>query len=228
MLKDRLKAALSGATGRAAPAPPPVSAAPPKAPVEAIASRHSHGLEQFFSALRGQTGLSLLDLSGASQANVSFITNLGHKLYSEDFLLSLDIAFGADDPCQAQRDPQRVQAFLNQSLLVGEQSLDGALVWDCLEYLGPELIERIVDGLHLALRPGSYILAFFHADEKAAAVPAHHYRIADEKTLLLAPRGTRKPCQFFNNRALEKLFARYHSVKFFLTRDNLREVLIKR
>jgi hypothetical protein len=33
--------------------------------------------------------------------------------------------------------------------------------------------------------------------------------------------------QLFNNRRLEKLFAQFSSVKFFLTRERLREVIIK-
>jgi len=33
--------------------------------------------------------------------------------------------------------------------------------------------------------------------------------------------------QLFNNRALEKLFADFQSVKFFLTRERLREVLVR-
>jgi hypothetical protein len=32
----------------------------------------------------------------------------------------------------------------------------------------------------------------------------------------------------FNNRSLEKLFGKFESVKFFLTRDNLREVIVRR
>jgi hypothetical protein len=31
----------------------------------------------------------------------------------------------------------------------------------------------------------------------------------------------------YNNRSLEKLFARFESVKFFLTRERLREVIVK-
>ena len=34
--------------------------------------------------------------------------------------------------------------------------------------------------------------------------------------------------QFFNNRALERMFQNYGAVKFFLTRDHLREVIVKR
>jgi hypothetical protein len=39
--------------------------------------------------------------------------------------------------------------------------------------------------------------------------------------------GSRRPAQLFNNRSLEKLFGRFESVKFFLTRERLREVIIK-
>jgi hypothetical protein len=38
----------------------------------------------------------------------------------------------------------------------------------------------------------------------------------------------RKPSQPFNNRAIEKLFHEFGSVKFFLTRDHLREVIVRR
>ena len=35
--------------------------------------RHSNGLDQFFSYIRGESGLSILDLAGVNQANVSFL-----------------------------------------------------------------------------------------------------------------------------------------------------------
>ena len=38
----------------------------------------------------------------------------------------------------------------------------------------------------------------------------------------------RRPLQLFNNRGVEKLFQRFHSVKFFLARDHLREVIVRR
>ena len=59
-------------------------------------------------------------------------------------------------------------------------------------------------------------------------VPVYSYRIVDSKIISLSPRGERKPAQFFNNRSLEKLFQEFESVKFFLTRDHLREVIVKR
>jgi len=44
----------------------------------------------------------------------------------------------------------------------------------------------------------------------------------------LLPRGERELRQPLNNRNIEVLFKEFHSLKFFLARDNLREVLIVR
>ena len=69
---------------------------------------------------------------------------------------------------------------------------------------------------------------FFHAEEKADTIPLYSYRIVESKVLSLTPRGQRKAAQYFNNRSLEKLFQKFDSVKFFLTRDHLREVIVRR
>jgi hypothetical protein len=45
--------------------------------------------------------------------------------------------------------------------------------------------------------------------------------------LQVAQRGTRAPAQLFNNRSVEKLFGNFESVKFFLARDRLREIIVK-
>ena len=70
------------------------------------------------------------------------------------------------------------------------------------------------------------MLAFFHSDEKKHAVPLYSYRIQDPKTVMLTTRGRHREALFLNNRAIEKLFSRFRAVKFFLTRDHLREVLV--
>ena len=229
MLKDRLRSILMG--GDAILATPPSKSGKPgprKSGAVAPISRHSHGLEQFCTSLRDRQGLNILDMSGASQANITFITELGHRIYSEDLIKGLDDAFGQGDFYQNQTDPGKIESFLEQNLTFPPDHFDGALVWDSLQYLAPPLLENVVDRLAAMLKRGSYILAFFHADEKAAALPLCYYRITDSKNLLLVPRGERRPAQFFNNRGLEKLFQKFDSVKFFLTRDHLREIIVKR
>lgn len=192
-------------------------------------TRASHGLEQFFSSIQDQENLSLLDFAGASQANISFITALGHRIYSNDIVRTLEEAFGKGDEFVAnQSDPLRAAAFLRESLDFPENSFDGALVWDTLQFLAPPLLQDTVDRMFQIMRPQSYLLAFFHAEEKADTIPLYSYRIVEPKVLSLTPRGQRKAAQYFNNRSLEKLFQKFNSVKFFLTRDHLREVLVRR
>lgn len=192
-------------------------------------TRLSNGLDQFFSSIQGQQSLNILDLAGASQANIGYITNLGHRIYSDDILRTMDMAFGTDgESLSNQGDENRVEQFLKQTMDFPPAHFDGALVWDTLQFLQPHLLQLTIERLRFILRSSAYLLAFFHSDEKAQSVPVYSYRIVDQKTLSLASRGTRKPAQFFNNRSLEKLFHEFQSVKFFLTRDALREVIVRR
>jgi 2-polyprenyl-3-methyl-5-hydroxy-6-metoxy-1,4-benzoquinol methylase len=211
--------------------------APPKPPAgayrareqngpETVNARQSRGLEEFFSHIRDLSGLTILDLGGATQQNVSFITNLGHRLYSEDFLQILGETFGVEDTVD-QSNPGQIEYFLRQALDYPEGHFDGVLVWDSLEYLAPALLTAVVERLHKIVRPRSYMLAFFHSDDKLDCVPYYTFRIQEVNTLQVATRGARHPAQLFNNRSLEKLFGRFESVKFFLTRERLREVIIK-
>lgn len=192
-------------------------------------TRSSSGLDQFCSSLVDRPGLTLLDLAGASQSTVSFVTNYGHRIYSDDLLFQMDRCFGGEgDFYENQSDPEKVEQFLATALDYPAQHFDGALVWDALEFLNPPLLETVVRRLHNMLRPGAYLLALFHSEERAETIPTYSYRIADRKTITLAPKGRRRPAQYFNNRSLEKLFQDFESVKFFLTRDHLREVIVRR
>jgi hypothetical protein len=191
-------------------------------------TRHSHGLDQFCASLEDRPGMSILDLAGANQNTISFLTNYGHRLYSDDFIYQLDESFGGGDFYDNQSNPLKVGKFLDTALSFPDRIFDGALVWDTLQFLNPSLLEMVVGKLSRVLRPGSSMLAFFHAEERVETIPTYSYRIADHRTILLQSRGRRKPAQFFNNRSLEKLFRDFDSVKFFLTRDHLREVIVRR
>lgn len=192
-------------------------------------TRNSSGLAEFCASLEERPGLNILDLAAANQHTVSFITNYGHRLYSDDILRQLDETFGTGaDFFENQQNPRLLQEFLDKALLFPEQEFDGALVWDTLQFLSAPVLAAVIERLHQILRPGSCTLALFSANEHAQEVPLYSYRMIDPKTIGLNSRGARKPAQPFNNRALEKLFHNFHSVKFFLTRDHLREVIVRR
>ena len=226
-LKNLFRGGRGSAPSNGPGTPLPFSGRPPaRTNDEVLATRPSRGLEEFFGYIRDQSGLTILDLGGATQQNVSFSTNLGHRLYSEDFLQILHETFGGEDN-QDQLNPGRIDYFLRQSLDYPEGHFDGVLIWDVLEYLQPALLMAVVERMHMIVRPKSYMLAFFHSDDKVESAPYYTFRIQDTNLLQVAQRGARRPAQLFNNRSLEKLFTRYESVKFFLTRERLREVIIK-
>jgi hypothetical protein len=232
LLSDRLKSMWRGqreggaANSPQAPSLRPAAHASRHQPPPQTSTRQSRGLEEFFAYIRGQSGLTILDLGGATQQNISFITDLGHRIYSENFLQILNETFGADGSTD-QSNPGRIDYFLRQALEYPEAHFDGVLVWDMLEYLQPALLTAVVERLRKIVRTKSYMLAFFHADNKLEAVPSYTFRIQDVNMLHVTQQGARQPVQLFNNRSLEKLFGGFESVKFFLTRDRLREVIVK-
>jgi hypothetical protein len=126
---------------------------------DTVSTRQSRGLEQLFSDIRDQSGLTILDLGGATQQNVNFITNLGHRLYSEDFLQILHETFGVNDTVD-HSNPGRIEYFLRQALDYPEGKFDGVLVWDVLEYLEPPLLAAVVERLQKIARPKSYMRRF--------------------------------------------------------------------
>src|ERR1700733_12454469 len=108
----------------------------PHSPIADSETRQSHGLDQFCASLEDRPGMAILDFAGASQATVSFVTNYGHRLYSDDFVRQLDRVFGttpgkASDAefFENQTNPARVSDFFEMALTFDDASFDGALVW---------------------------------------------------------------------------------------------------
>jgi hypothetical protein len=215
-----------GVPARAPSHPPPSLSFLKSGRKDATATRPSRGLEQFFFNLHGQVGLSILDLAGASQQNIDFLTSLGHKIYSANVVHSMEECFGADPA--GQTNPGRIEYFLRSNFDYPPQTFDGVLMWDSMQFMSQALLTATVERLADIMRPQSYLLAFFTVNDKVQEVASYSFRIQDNKNLLVTERGMRPTGHVFNNRSLEKLFGKFESVKFFLTRENLREVIVRR
>ena len=192
-------------------------------------TRTSSGFDQFCTIMQTSENMSILDMAGASQANISFVTSLGHRISSDDIVGTMQECFGPDF-IENQQAASNAQRFLDQTLTFADESFDGALVWDALQFLTSPLLEQTVGELLRVMRPGGAMLVFFNSDEKATRIPVYNYRVQDQKTLLQVPRAGAgyQRSQYFANRTLEKLFQNAASLKFFLTRDHLREVIVRR
>lgn len=200
----------------------PAEQRPPAAPLV----RHSNGLQEFWKGIQSPAGLQILDLGSASQANVSFITGLGHKLYTEDLIRTLQ------DSAPAEPVPEEhlseADRFFQENLKFEEGQFDGILCWDLFDFLADPLVKPLVERLHHSLKPGGTLLTFFHTGQVGHEVPLYQYSIQSEDTLRITRRGAGKLHRTFHNRAIENLFRRFTSLKFYLVRDNLREVIIVR
>jgi hypothetical protein len=193
------------------------------------ADRQSRGLDQLFQSLPDRQGLSILDLGEINQENVGYVTGLGHRHYSEDLLRAYDNIFRDFEPTPDEPfDPVRVKEFLDSSMRFAAHQFDAVLVWDTLQFLPQDLLEATMERLLRIVRPGGLLLGHFHTEVRDPIVRVHGFKILDNRTLRLTPKGRRASGTTFTNRSLEKLFEGCQTVKFFLTRDSLKEVIVRR
>jgi hypothetical protein len=209
------------------PRPVPPGSRPPNPPLPPGA-RHSHALQSLTNYLRAQQGLQILDLGGLNQPNLDFITGLGHRLYAEDLIRSFDSFFTPAEIQSREFRETRIEEFLDVTFEFPDQSSDGALVWDLLQFMPSPVAQAVLARLYRILAPDSFLLAFFHPDAGGKTAQPNACRIVDQSTIQLIPRQTQRLIEPFNTRSIERFFHRFSSVKFFLTRENLHEVIVRR
>jgi 2-polyprenyl-3-methyl-5-hydroxy-6-metoxy-1,4-benzoquinol methylase len=192
-----------------------------------VIARRSHGLAYFCQTLAGgDPSLEVLDLGGLSESNVRFLSERGCRIHAVNLLAKFD-EYKAQLPgrrftARAARD------FVAEFLDFEAGQFAAILVWDLLEHLDSEVLYITVPRLAQILKPGGGMLTFFHSLPRGEIVEIYRYDIDDTETLHLQTRQTRPLPHTFNNRSLDRLFEGFHLVKFFLTRDHLREVIAVR
>ncbi len=208
---------------RGRPAEPAAVPLPPE-PAERI-PRRSMGLTEFFRCIHGEEHLRVLDLGPTSPSNIAYLIGMGHKVYNEDILLAAsDPRYQVpSDAGGAAFDSDR---FLAENLLYTTTLLDAALCWDIPDYLPEALVKPAVARIHRSLKTGGVLLAFFHTRDAGPDAPYYRYHISANDGLELQRGPHFRLQRVYQNRHIEKLFREFSSVKFFLARDNVREVLV--
>ncbi len=208
----------------------------PAAEAPAIAStvsaqrpgRRSSGLNELTRTIASNEPLYILDLGPTSPANISHLTGLGHKVYNEDVLkASTDPALllPPGDDGKVVLDADR---FLSENLVYDKELFDVIFCWDVPDYLHESLVKPLVNRIHRILKPKGVLLAFFHTRDAGPDAPYYRYHIAGRDILELQTGPRFRLQRVFNNRHIENLFRDFNSIKFFLARDNVREVLVVR
>ena len=191
-------------------------------------SRRSTGFQEFIRAIAAPEGQRILDLGPTSPANLSFVTGLGHRAYNEDVLLESHdpgLLIASPDGKQKLIDVER---FMADNLNHEKELFDAVLLWDVPDYLDESLVKPVVERIHKVTKPGGLLLGFFHTRDAGPDAPYYRYHIADKQTLEMQRGPQFRLQRVFNNRHIENLFHDFGSIKFFLGRDNIREVLVVR
>lgn len=198
-----------------------------------IVRRPSNGLKDFLWLLSDVQQGNVLDLGPIAQATVSFFTERGFKLYSDDLLRSWK-EFLAAKKEQTQEAPEAGESASGDAAAIAKQFLEttltyppgtfhAVLLWDVLDYLDEALLPLVVARLYWLLHNGGVVLGIFHSKKPESL---HRYRIADTENIELVPAAPLlPPLRQLQNRDLMNLFAAYRSSKTFVGRDQLREGL---
>ena len=209
-------------------------------------TRRSSGLGELARLWESETPLCVLDLGSTSAANIRFFTERSHRIYSEDLLVA------STEPGLVTKDEDGKvildsRQFLADNLVYPAAHFDVVLCWNLPDYLDESLVRPVMGRLWSVLKPGGMLLAFFHTKDAGPDSPCFRFHIVGRDTLemqriVLKREARRGPTgavhtaisdgfrlqRVFNNRHIETLFRDFASIKFFLARDNMREVLVVR
>ena len=187
------------------------------------------GLGEFMRNLSGsgEQKLCVLDLGPTSPTNIALLTELGVRVFNEDVLReSQDSSYAVvQEDGSTQIDPAR---FFAENMDYPAGQFDAILFWDIADYLPETLVKPLVERLQAMLKPKGHLLAFFHTKDAGAESLYSRHHIVQKDILELEPIQGFKLQRIFNNRHIENLFKDFASRKFFLGRDNIREVLMVR
>jgi SAM-dependent methyltransferase len=209
-------------------------------------TRRSSGLGELSRSWESAQNLCVLDLGSTSPTNIRHFTERGHKIYSEDLLTA------STNPELLTKDEQGndvldSRKFLADNLVYPASQFDVIFCWNLPDYLDESLVKPVVGRLWSVLKPGGMLLAFFHTRDAGPDSPCHRFHIIGGDTLEMQKIELRREARrgptgavhtavsdgfqlqrVFNNRHIENLFRDFASIKFFLARDSIREVLVVR
>jgi hypothetical protein len=190
--------------------------------------RRSTGFNQFTRTILRPDGQRILDLGATSSSNIQFITGLGHMAYNEDVLTAASSEALLIPGQEEGSKTVDVERFLADELQHPAESFDAVLLWDICDYLPEPLVKPVIERIYTISKPRAALLSFFHTRDAGPDAPFYRYHIKDAETLELQEGPRHRLQRVFQNRHIENLFRDYNSIKFFLGKDNIREVLIIR
>ena len=193
--------------------------------------RHSRGWIEVRTYLQKSDSLRVLDFGSTSPVNINYLTTLGHSVYMANIVEDATRPEWLKSPGPDSTDAKPefdVDRFIAANLDFSGRDFDVILLWDTANFLPPEMVSPLFDRLRKVLRPDGKLLAFFHGRLVGPETTFSRFQLGDGDELLALDSGTFPVRQVYQNRQVEKLLEGYGSIRFFLGKDNVREVIAVR
>jgi hypothetical protein len=177
----------------------------------------SNVLGVFMERLKESRDAQLLDLGPVCGENINFFAKRVKRLFVCDMFLRLDLA------CRRGLPATGVWQHLDYPPL----SFDGIILWGLIDYLDDSEVRKLLDLCNTMLKPSGTLLAVVQ-DEFAVTSTINSYVIADNFGVYLRPQPHLSlSLRTRHNRALLTIVAPFTPIKSFVSRDGMREVLLR-
>lgn len=191
-------------------------------------TRPSRGWAEVLGFLKASDSLRVLDFGTTSPTNINFLTSLGHSVYMANVVQDAnrpEWKLPADDSGAEAYD---IEGFVKSSLDFSGRDFDVILLWDTANYLPAPLVAPMFERLHAVMRPQGRMLALFHGRTEGPETVFSRYQLTDSDQLHVIGAGDYHVRQVYQTRQIEKLLEKFSSTRFFLGKDNVREVTANR
>jgi len=194
--------------------------------------RHSRGWNDVRTHLQKSDSLRVLDFGSTSPANINYLTSLGHSVYMANIVQDATrpewMKAPAADAPEGSAPSFDVDRFMAANLDFSGRDFDVILLWDTANYLPPQMVPALFHRLREVLRPEGRLLAFFHSRRDGTDISFSRYQLSDSDDLLVLDSGNLTVTEVYQTRQVEQFLEGFSSVRFFLGKDNVREVIAVR
>ena len=171
-----------------------------------------------------QESLRVLDIGPTSSTNINLLTGWGHSIYMAD------LAGEAQSPTWIRAEAEAgkefdTEGFLDANLPNAGRLFDVVLLWDVADYLPKALVGPLFDRLHTVMAPGGRLLVFGHVKPETGF---SRYHLRQDEQVDVQPVSNLAVQNIYTNRQMEALLHAFSTYRFFLAKDNLREILVNR
>ena len=188
--------------------------------------RHSRGWIEVRSYREKTPSLRVLDFGTTSPSNINYLTSRGHSVYMANIVQDATRPEWIKPPANPDSQPTfDADGFIAANLDFSGRDFDVILLWDTANYLPAELIPPLFARLRQVLRPDGRLLAFFHSRLDGPETQFARFQLGDPDELIALDSGSFPVRKIYQNRQIETFFEGYSSMRFFLGKDNVREVI---